>query len=241
MHRWDQKLCCGTGKVKSFFGRKFRMEAEENDLHRKGGTTAPPLTAKEARAERQKRSEILSHKNVQCKLALIQALTTCHRSSPGIEEAKETHFAKVAPKLLAAFVKCCVLDDACLTAMEKMPKKGTLKDARNKVSCPKTGKLVLIKWAFNLRSQPVKASILPPTPQQAAREENRLLYLRGINEAQEDFDFLDDQNTNLMAHTDAGIEEQDVFGFPAEEEDSDEEDDCEFEGGDDDDYEDDGE
>ena len=34
---------------------------------------------------------------------------------------------------------------------------------------------------------------------------------------------------------DAGIEEEDVFGFPAEMEDSDEEDDCGFEGGDDDD------
>jgi hypothetical protein len=178
---------------------------------------------------------------VQCELALIQALTTRHRNSPGIEEAKETHFSKVAPKLLAAFIKCRVLDDACSTAMEKMPKKGTLKDARNNALCPKTGKLVLIKWAFNLRNQLVTASILPPTPQQAVREENRLLYLRGINEAQENFDFLDDQNTNLMAHMDAGVEEEDVFAFSAGEEDSEEEDDCEFEGGDDDDDEDGGE
>jgi hypothetical protein len=177
----------------------------------------------------------LLQQNEQCESALIQALTTRHGNSPGIGEAKETHFSKVAPKLLTAFVKCRVLDDACSTAMEKMPKKGTIKDARNNALCPKTGKLVLIKWAFNLRNQPVKASILPPTPQQAAREENRLLYLRGINEAQENFDFLDDENTNLMAHTDAGIKEEDVFGFPAEEEDSDEEDDCEFEGGHDDD------
>jgi hypothetical protein len=40
---------------------------------------------------------------------------------------------------------------------------------------------------------------------------------------------------------DAGIEEEDLLGFPTEEEDSDEEDDCEFEGGDDDDHEDGGE
>jgi hypothetical protein len=102
-------------------------------------------------------------------------------------------------------------------------------------------KLVLIKWAFNVREQPVKASILPPTPQQTVREEKRMMYLQGVNEAQEEFDFLDDQTTNFMAQRDAGIEEEDVFGFPAEEEYSDEEDDCEFEGSDDDDNEDGGE
>jgi hypothetical protein len=207
-------------------------------MNRQGGTTAPPLTAKEVRAERGKRGEKLLQENVQCKSALIQALTTRHINSPGIEEAKETHFSKVAPKLLTAFLKCPVLDDACSAAMEKMPEKGTLKDARNNILCLMTGKLVLIKWAFNLHNQPVKARILPPTLQQVAREENRRLYLQGINEAQENFDFLDDQNTNLMAHTDAGIEEEDVSGFPAEEEDSDEEDNCEFEGGhEDDEYE----
>ncbi len=68
-----------------------------------------------------------------------------------------------------------------------------------------------------------------------------MMYLQGVNEAQEEFDFLDDQNTNFIAQRDAGIEEDDLFGFPTEEEDSDEEDDCEFEGGDDDDYEDGGE
>jgi hypothetical protein len=143
--------------------------------------------------------------------------------------------------LLAAFIKCRVLADACSTAMEKMPKKGTLKDAKNDAKCTKTGKLMLIKWAFNVREQSVKASILPPTPQQAVREENRMMYFQGVNEAQEEFDFLDDQNTNFIAQRDAGIEEDDLFGFPTEEEDSDEEDDCEFEGGDDDDYEDGGE
>jgi hypothetical protein len=119
MHHWDQKLCCSIGKVKSFFGRKFRTEAEENDMNRQGGTTAPLLTAEEARAERRKWGENLLHENVvQCESALIQALMTCHRNSPGIEEAKETHFSKVAPKLLTAFVKCRVLDDACSAAME---------------------------------------------------------------------------------------------------------------------------
>jgi hypothetical protein len=34
-----------------------------------------------------------------------------------------------------------------------------------------------------------------------------------------------------MAHTDAGIKEEDVSAFPAKEEDSDEEDNCKFEGG----------
>jgi hypothetical protein len=38
-----------------------------------------------------------------------------------------------------------------------------------------------------------------------------------------------------MAHIDAGIEEEDISGFPAKEEDSDKEDDCKFEGGHDDD------
>jgi hypothetical protein len=231
MHRWDQQLCCSIGKVKSFFRRKFRTEAEENDENRQGRTTVPPLTAEEARAERRKRGEKLLQENVQYELALIQALTACHRNSPGIEEANETHFFKVTPKLLTAFVKCPVLDDACSTAMEKMPRKEHSGMQETTICAPKTGKLVLIKWAFNLRNQPIKASILPPTPQQAACEDNRLLYLRGINEAQENVDFLDDQNTNLMAHTDAGIEEEDVSGFPAEEEDLDEENNCEFEGG----------
>ena len=157
------------------------------------------------------------HENLQCELALIQALTTRHRNSPGLDAATEKYFSKVTPKLLAAFIKCRVLDDASSMAMKKMPKKGTLKDARNDVKCTKTGELVLIKWAFNLREHSVKASILPPTPQQAAREENRLIYLQGVNEAQEEFEFLDDQNTNLMAQRDAGIEEEDEFGFPAEE------------------------
>jgi hypothetical protein len=42
----------------------------------------------------------------------------------------------------------------------------------------------------------------------------------------------------LYQKRDVGIEEEDLFGFPTEEEASDEEDDCEFEGGNNDDYED---
>jgi hypothetical protein len=41
-----------------------------------------------------------------------------------------------------------------------------------------------------------------------------------------------------MAQGDVGIKEEGLFGSPAKEEDSDDEDDCEFEGGHDDDYED---
>jgi hypothetical protein len=55
------------------------------------------------------------------------------------------HFSKVTPQSLAAFVEWRILDDACSTEMEKMPKKGTLKDARSNALCLKTGKLVLIK------------------------------------------------------------------------------------------------
>jgi hypothetical protein len=150
-------------KGQIFLRKEFRTEAEENDMNRQGGTSTPPLTAEGARAERRERDEKLLQENVQCESALIQALTTRHRTLPGIKEAKDTHFSKVAHKLLTAFVKCRVLDDACSAAMDKMPKKGTLKDARDNVLCPKTGKLVLIKWAFYLRNQPIKASILPPS------------------------------------------------------------------------------
>jgi hypothetical protein len=49
---------------------------------------------------------------------------------------------------------------------------------------------------------------------------------------------LSPSDTNFMAQGDVGIKEEGLFGSPAKEEDSDDEDDCEFEGGHDDDYED---
>jgi hypothetical protein len=87
-----QKLCCSIGKVKSFFGRKFRVEAEENDANRQGGSTTPTLNAEDAMAKRRKRGEELLQENAQCQLALIQVLTTWRRNLPGLDEAKETHF-----------------------------------------------------------------------------------------------------------------------------------------------------
>jgi hypothetical protein len=58
-------------------------------------------------------------------------------------------------------------------------------------------------------------------------------HVQAVNEAQEEFDFLDDQNINLTTQRDARIKEDNMFGFPAKEEDSNEEDVCKFEGGDD--------
>ena len=63
--------------------------------------------------------------------------------------------------LLKAFILSRVLDDAGSREMDQqMPNKGTLVQSRNGAVCPKTKKPLLIRWAFDLRKEPITAKIL---------------------------------------------------------------------------------
>jgi hypothetical protein len=226
---WDQRLICNVAKIKSFFGRKFQDEQKENDVNR---TEEDIDVSRQAREQidsnrmelTQERGEMLLSENSKCEDALFRAMGIAEESDASVlGEAELKHFFKVAPKLLAAFIKCRVLDDACSASMENMPKKGTIKEAQNRAQCKKTKQLVMLCWAHDLRSKPVVAKVSDtqdigsnespnessPNEEGADFEQDRILFVTANSEEVEQFSIFEDLTNNLTMQQLSGVEEVD--------------------------------
>jgi hypothetical protein len=220
---WDQMLICNVAKIKSFFGRKFQDEKNENDANR---TEEPNDTSNMTNEQNdsnrielaQERGEQLLTGNSKCEEAVFRAMGIVEESDASdLAEAELKHFSKVAPKLLAAFIKCRVLDDACSVSMENMPKKGTVKEAQKRAKCKKTNQLVMLCWAHDLRSKPVIAKAgntgdIGPTesnPNESNFENDRLLYVTANSNECAQFTIFEDMTNNITMQQISGVEEVD--------------------------------
>jgi predicted component of type VI protein secretion system len=120
------------------------------------------------------------------------------------EGAEMTHFLKMKPQLLKAFIKARMLDDATATDLEKKPMKGPISEAEKGVQCKRTSKPVLIRWAHIVRGHPVKAKISVHRAEQAEISQVQHLCTRTDEEGEGDVDFLDEMpeyRTKLLAKT----------------------------------------
>jgi hypothetical protein len=123
-----------------------------------------------------------------------------------------THFRKLKPQLLKAFIKARVLEDASATHLDKMPKKGTIVEAEKGVQCNRTLKPVMIRWAYDVRQDAVKAKIpeyqAEHNTQQAGITQVQHLFTRPDDEGEGDYvDFLEDLQQDILFQKDAGIQD----------------------------------
>ena len=179
-NRWDQRLICSMSKIKSFFGRKYQAEEKENDASRANQPVAhTAVEADNSYQSRQERREELVKISGECVEAVLGA------GAPTLAEATLSHFSKAPPALLKAFIKC---HDESAMRMDIMPKKGTLRDAKDGVKCKRTKRKLLIEWAHALRGSPCVAE------DQSSPEEDAVdfLFQQATNEQQEDFCVVED-------------------------------------------------
>jgi hypothetical protein len=215
VNRWDQKLICSIGKVKSFFGRKHQAEESENDSNRKASDS---ITVRQARGEK------LLADNLQCEQAILAGVTT-------LELADVSCLHRLSVGLLRAFVKCRLLDNATSTLLDqKMPPKGTLKQNQDDdAMCEKTKTPFLSRFAFDLRSDPVKAKVVDPTENEVDQGINQDLFDQANNAQTEEVEFLDDLANDITLETQNMIEEIDDVRHAKGDDDSDDEDEYGFE------------
>jgi hypothetical protein len=213
---WEQKLICSIAKIKSFFGRKHQAEESENDTNRRSAT-------EESMAARQERGEKLLANNRRCELVILNDMTW-----PSLDEADIRYFHKMPVDLLRAFIKCRVLEDATSTELDKkMPKKGSLQEAKDGVVCTKTNTPYLVRWAYDLRNDAVKAKLVEPSQNEVRQELDQHLFTEANNSQQEGFEFLDDLANDITLETRSNVEEVGGEKDLQEDEDSDDECDCE--------------
>jgi hypothetical protein len=213
---WDQKLICSISKVKSFFSRKHQMEQTENDSNRQAAL-------EESIEARRNRVEILLADNQSCKEAVLQEMNCQDDSTLSLELAEVSHFHRIPVGLLRAFIKCCKLNDAESTLLDKlMPNKGTLWEAQDGATCHRTATPYLSRWAHDLRLEPITANAVDPSETEARRELDNQLFVHAINMQTEGFEFQEDLANDIMLERQNNIEEIDCNEVP-EEEDSDDE------------------
>jgi hypothetical protein len=213
---WDQKLICSISKVKSFFSRKHQMEQTENDANRQAAS-------EESINARRERGERLLADNQSCTEAVLQEMDCPADSSLSLELAEVNHFHRISVSLLRAFIKCRQLDDATSTSLDKlMPKKGSLKEARDGAIYHKTMTPFLSRWAHDLRLEPVKAKVIDPSKNEARQELDLHLFVQAINTQQESFEFQEDLANDITLERQHNIEEINSDEVP-EDEDSDDE------------------
>ena len=200
-NKWDQLLICTVSKVKSVFSRKHQVEQSQNDKNRHS-------LQEELEEAREDRARLLLEENAECERALIQLMGGQEDANViTFEGAEMTHFLKMKPQLLKAFIKARMLDDATATELEKMPKKGTISEAEKGVQCKRTSKPVLIRWAHDVRGHPVKAKIPVHRAEQAEISQVQHLFTRTDEEGEGDVDFLDDLQQDILIQRDAGIQD----------------------------------
>jgi hypothetical protein len=216
--RWDQLLCCSISKVKSFFGRKHREEESENDQGRRRSAQPDeanhqtPVRAEIADA-RQARADSVLEENQECERKLLLAMGRCEDSELTVvlEEATMEDFSKIRAPLLAAFIKCREMSDLGSPKMMAMPKKGNLTGALHGEICSRTGKKVMILWAFEIRMKaPGKCENVADTMD--AEEVDREMYSQAVNDQHEEAEVVDyeDAAHNLESQRMQGIQE--VYG-----------------------------
>ena len=212
---WDQKLICSISKIKSFFERKHQAEESENDTNRRS-------VSEESMVARQERGEKLLANNRRCELAILNDMTY-----PSLDEADIRYFHKTPVAQLRAFIKCRVLENATSTELDNMmPKKGILKEAGDGVVCAKTKTPFLIRWAFDLRNDAVKAKLVEPTQNEAQQELDQHLFTEANNSQREGFEYLDDLTNDITLETRSDVQE---VGGNNLQKDEDSDDECDFE------------
>ena len=108
------------------------MEQTENDANRQAAS-------EESIDARRERGEILLADNRRCEESVLQEMSCPADSTLSLELAEVKHFHSIPTGLLRAFIKCPQLDDATSTSLDnRMPKKGTLKEAQDGAVSHKT-------------------------------------------------------------------------------------------------------
>jgi hypothetical protein len=202
--KWDQLLICTISKVKSVFSRKHQVEQSQNDTNRR----TLEAESEEARADR---ARLLLEENAKCERALIQLMGGGQEDVNAIsfEGIEMKHFLQMKPQLLKAFIKARVLEDATATELDKMPKKGTIGEAKKGEKCKRTSKPVMIRWAYDLCQHPVKARIpVHQGAEQAEMSQVQHLFTRTDDEGEAEVDFLDDLQQDILIQRDAGIQDE---------------------------------
>lgn len=179
--RWDQRLVTSVSKVKSFFGRKYQAEQKENDGN----------LITEVKGSRLERGKSLLLDNEECEEEL-------RRLSPSVEEATLENFSKIKAPLLKAFLRCRLSEDACSAHETKLPKKGSLAEAR-------AGEKFLIRWAFDLRASKVKAKIFDKDL--AGEELDAELFQLANESPEQPVDILETALHEAMVEKDSDVQE----------------------------------
>lgn len=191
--KWDQRLVCSVPKIKQFFGTKHQLDQKSADEKRK--------IMEETQETKIERAKALLAECKQCEDSIKELA-----ESGDLEGSRLEDFAKQKPASLKAFIRCRLMEDAASHEYSKMPKKGTLADARNGKLCEKTGKPQLIQWAFELRSEAVKAVV---NAKVSSSEQDSLLFDLGCQnkEPQQHVDFLEEVAGELLVDKEGDIEE----------------------------------
>ncbi len=117
-----------------------------------------------------------------------------------------------------------MLENATSTELDNMmPKKGSLKEAKDGVLSAKTNTPYLIRWAYDLRNKPVKAKRVEPTQDEAQQELDQHLFTEANNSGQEEFEYLDDLANDITVQTRSDLQEVGGNDLQEQEEDSDNE------------------
>jgi len=156
-----------------------------------------------------------------------------------LDQACLSHFAKLSPQQLKAFIRSRILLDASSRELDAMPRKGTLRDAQNQVVCVKSVGPLLIQWALDLRLKPITAKIIRAADLAMDLDIDQVLYDAGCtNDEAEEAVCFETLAGDVLNEMESGIVDADDDGFSSqtESEDSDKDEDDEDEtGGSDDD------
>ena len=108
------------------------------------------------------------------------------------------HVDKIKAPLLKAFLRCRLSEDACSAHETKLPKKGSLAEAR-------AGEKFLIRWAFDLRASKVKAKIFDKDL--AGEELDAELFQLANESPEQPVDILETALHEAMVEKDSDVQE----------------------------------
>jgi hypothetical protein len=153
------------------------------------------------------RAEALLGENNECETQIILEMGVAEGTGV-LTDASLSHFAKIRAPLLSAFIRCRELEDLGSAKKMSMPKKGNLNGALQGEICARTGKQVMILWAFEIREKlPHSFETSDPSTDPDAVDQE--LYAQAVNNQDEEAQIVDfeDEVHNTEAQRKEGMED----------------------------------